>query len=85
MREPRTPTLAERRHLACAVAMTKRIAIIQGHPDPRGDRFGHALANAYRESAADARYEVRAIDVVKLDFSFLRTKIPGATYSPSPA
>lgn len=54
--------------------MTKRIAIIQGHPDPHGDRFGHALANAYRQSAADAGHEVRAIDVAKLDFPLLRTK-----------
>jgi hypothetical protein len=27
--------------------MVRRIAIVQGHPDPRANRFGHALAHAY--------------------------------------
>lgn len=31
--------------------MTKRIAIIQGHPDPDGHRLLHAMADAYAEAA----------------------------------
>jgi putative NADPH-quinone reductase len=54
--------------------MTKRIAIIQGHPDSRGDRFLHALAAAYAEGARAAGHEVRTIDVARLDFPLLRTK-----------
>ena len=31
--------------------MAMRIAIIQGHPDPGGGHFGHALADAYARTA----------------------------------
>ena len=51
-----------------------RIAVIQGHPDPRGDRYGHALARAYAEGAAAGGHEVRTIDVAQLEFPLLRTK-----------
>jgi putative NADPH-quinone reductase len=54
--------------------MTKRIAIIQGHPDPRESRFGHALAAAYAHGARDAGHEVRIIEVSRLDFPVLRSK-----------
>jgi putative NADPH-quinone reductase len=54
--------------------MTKRIAIIQGHPDPNGNRFAHALAQAYAGGAHAAGYEIRLIDVAKLDFPLLRTQ-----------
>jgi putative NADPH-quinone reductase len=54
--------------------MSRRIAIIQGHPDPRGDRYGHALARAYAEGATGAGHEVRTIDLARLEFPLLRTK-----------
>lgn len=54
--------------------MANRIAIIQGHPDPRGGHFGHALADAYRQGAREAGHEVRLIEVANLDFPLLRTK-----------
>lgn len=54
--------------------MSKRIAIIQGHPDPRGNRFGHTLADAYAKGASESGHEVRHIDVAKLDFPILRSK-----------
>ena len=54
--------------------MSRRIAIIQGHPDPRGDRYGHALAKAYAEGAAAAGHEVRTIDLAQLEFPLLRSK-----------
>lgn len=54
--------------------MTKQIAIIQGHPDPQGHHFGHALAAAYATSAEEAGHRVGIIQVAKLDFPLLRTK-----------
>lgn len=54
--------------------MTKRITIIQGNPDPSGQRFGHALAEAYAQSAKEAGHEVRLIEVAKLDFPLLQTQ-----------
>lgn len=53
--------------------MGKRIAIIDGHPDPDGARFVHALAQAYAEGALQAGHEIRRIDVSSLDVGFLRT------------
>jgi putative NADPH-quinone reductase len=53
--------------------MGKRIAIIQGHPDPGGGHFGHALAEAYARGAAAAGHEVRIVDVAQLDFPLLRS------------
>jgi putative NADPH-quinone reductase len=54
--------------------MPRHIAIIQGHPDPKGNRFCHALADAYAKGAEEAGYEVEAIPVSQLDFPILRTK-----------
>ena len=31
--------------------MTEHLAVIHGHPDPRGNHFGHALAGAYVKGA----------------------------------
>ncbi|MCX7308992.1 MAG: NAD(P)H-dependent oxidoreductase [Afipia sp.] len=55
--------------------MTRRIAIIQGHPDPAGHHLLHAMADAYAEAAAAAGHQVRRIEVGKLEFSFLRTQV----------
>jgi putative NADPH-quinone reductase len=54
--------------------VAQHIAIIQGHPDPRGNRFGHALADAYAKGAEKAGREVKVIDVARLDFPVLRSK-----------
>ena len=54
--------------------MGKRVAIIQGHPDPAGNRFCHALANAYATGAREGGHEVRQIDVARLAFPVLRTQ-----------
>jgi len=54
--------------------MGKRITIIQGHPDPRGNRYGHGLAQAYRDGAVEVGHEVKMVDVAKLDFPLLRTQ-----------
>jgi putative NADPH-quinone reductase len=54
--------------------MPRRVAIVQGHPDPAGNRLCHALADAYALGAAAAGHEATRIDVARLDFPILRTK-----------
>jgi putative NADPH-quinone reductase len=54
--------------------MSRRIAIIQGHPDPQENRFCHALASAYTKGAAEGGHETRLIPVGTLDFPIIRTK-----------
>lgn len=53
--------------------MPKKIVTIQGHPDPAGNRFCHALGDAYAEGAAECGHEVRRVDVGQLDFPLLRS------------
>lgn len=53
---------------------SRRILVVQGHPDPAGGHLGHALADAYAEAARAAGHEVRRIDVAKLDFPLLRSQ-----------
>jgi putative NADPH-quinone reductase len=55
--------------------MTKRIVIIQGHPDPAGHHLLHVMADAYAQSATAAHHEVRRIEVAKLNFPLLRTQV----------
>ena len=54
--------------------MPRRLTIIQGHPDPAGNRLCHALADAYAGGAANAGHAVMRIDVARLDFPILRTQ-----------
>jgi putative NADPH-quinone reductase len=53
---------------------SRRILLIQGHPDPAGRHFGHALADAYAEGAAAAGHAMRRVEVALLDFPLLRTQ-----------
>jgi putative NADPH-quinone reductase len=53
--------------------MSRRILIIDGHPDAGRDRFMHALVGAYREAAEARGHAVRAIEVATLDFPLLRS------------
>ncbi|HEX2649958.1 MAG TPA: NAD(P)H-dependent oxidoreductase [Burkholderiales bacterium] len=54
--------------------MSRRIAILQGHPDRSGRRFGHALARSYEQGAGSAAHEVRIVQIARLDFPLLRTQ-----------
>lgn len=54
--------------------MTKRIALIQGHPDAQARHFCHALADEYLKGAESKGHAVRCIEVSALDFPVLRTK-----------
>jgi len=54
--------------------VSRKILIIQGHPDPDSGHLGYALAHAYRDGAIEAGHEVREIKVAQLDFPLLRTQ-----------
>ncbi len=51
----------------------KKIAIIDGHPDPDSARFVHALAAAYESAAKEAGHEVRTIEVANAGIEVLRS------------
>ncbi len=53
--------------------MPRKILIIDGHPDGRGQRFVHALASAYAEGAREGGHEVRFLNVGQLTVPVLRT------------
>ena len=55
--------------------MTKRVLLIQGHPDHGSPHYLHALADAYAQGARDAGHELRQVDVAELDFPLLRSKL----------
>ncbi|MCB1985149.1 MAG: NAD(P)H-dependent oxidoreductase [Burkholderiales bacterium] len=63
--------------------MTKRITLIQGHPDAQTRHFCHALANAYQKGAESKGHAVRCIDVATIDFPILRSKQDFDTGVPS--
>jgi putative NADPH-quinone reductase len=50
------------------------ITIVQGHPDPQGGHFCHALAEAYAEGARQGGHEARRIEVAKLKFPLLENQ-----------
>ena len=50
----------------------KRIAIIQGHPDPEGNHFCHALATAYLSGAKSSGHLIQLIDIAQIEFPLLR-------------
>lgn len=54
--------------------MPRRIAVIQGHPDPAGNRLCHALAAAYAEGARRASHTVEIIEIAQLSFPLLRSR-----------
>lgn len=54
--------------------MARRIAIIQGHPDPTQTHYGHALSAAYEEAARAAGHETRLINVAGMAFEPVQNK-----------
>ncbi len=65
--------------------MSKRIAIIQGHPDGAPGHLLHAMAEAYAQGATAGGHEVRRIEVAKLEFPLLRTQQDFETGAAPPA
>jgi putative NADPH-quinone reductase len=62
--------------------MSKRILIIDGHPDARAERFVHALSKSYYDGARAAGHEVQSIIVSELDFPLIRR--PEQFYAEAP-
>lgn len=54
--------------------MSKRILLIQGHPDASQPHLCHGLENAYAQGAQAAGHEVRRIEVATLEFPLLRSQ-----------
>ena len=54
--------------------VSKRILLVQGHPDTGAPHFCHALADAYANGASAAGHAVERVDVAALDFPILRSK-----------
>jgi putative NADPH-quinone reductase len=53
---------------------SRRILILQAHPDASQRHLGHALADAYRSGALAAGHEVRVLTLAALDFPLLRSE-----------
>ena len=53
---------------------TRRILVLQGHPDPTPGHFGQRLAEAYRAGAVEAGHALRDVDIAQLDFPLLRSQ-----------
>lgn len=60
--------------MTAAPQVRKRIVLINGHPDPRPERFCAALAQAYVEGAAKAGHDIRRIDVASSDAPLVRSR-----------
>ncbi len=54
--------------------MSKRILLIQGHPDNSQRHLGHALEDAYAQGALEAGHDIRRINVATLEFPLLRSQ-----------
>ena len=54
--------------------MSKRILVIQGHPDASMPHLCHALANSYNLGAESAGHSVKHVNVAELDFPLLRSQ-----------
>jgi len=55
--------------------MSKRILILQGHPDASTRHFCHALADSYADAARAAGHEVRLVEIARIDFPLLKSKV----------
>lgn len=53
---------------------TRKILILQGHPDAGQRHLGHRLAEAYAAGAGAAGHAVRTIEIATLDFPLLRSQ-----------
>ena len=54
--------------------MSKRILILQGHPDAATRHFCHALAESYADAARAAGHEVRVLEIASIAFPLLKSK-----------
>jgi putative NADPH-quinone reductase len=64
---------------------SRKILVLNGHPDPDSKGLCHALAEAYAAGANEAGHQVRRIDVASLDFGFVRSQAEFERGQPPPA
>jgi putative NADPH-quinone reductase len=55
--------------------MTRKILMLNGHPDPSGKGLVPALAAAYAAGATEAGHEVKRVNVASLQFGFVRSQV----------
>lgn len=67
-----------------AMRHRRRIAVIDGHPDPDRPRFVHALADAYASGAVTFGHEVRRIELALMDFPLIRSRLEWTDTKPVP-
>lgn len=53
---------------------SRRILLINGHPQAGARRLIHTLTDAYAQGALDAGHELRHVNVAELDFPLLRSQ-----------
>ena len=51
-----------------------QITIVQGHPDPRGGHYCHALADGYADGARQNGHETRRVETAQLEFPLLESQ-----------
>ncbi len=55
--------------------MSRRILILDGHPDPDPARYGHALAASYAHGAIEMGHVVHRTNLSDLDFPILLSRV----------
>lgn len=63
----------------------RRILILDGHPDPDPDRYGHALAAAYARGAAGAGHVIHRVNLAEMEFPVLASRHDWESEMPCPA
>ncbi len=66
-------------------AGTRRVLVIQGHPDLSERHYCHALAQAYADAARSAGHAVRLLEVAALELPPLRSRKEWTQQSPTEA
>jgi putative NADPH-quinone reductase len=56
------------------VSAKRRILVLDGHPDPAGERFVHQLADAYANAAKQAGHEVLRFRLADLNVPLITSK-----------
>lgn len=65
--------------------MTRRILVLDGHPDPDPARYCHALADSYAHGAANAGHVVHRVNLADLAFPDITSRTEWEAGLPPPA
>lgn len=81
---PQSPAWPDGVRGRISAGMSRRILLIDGHPDSQRGHFVHALADAYAAGAAETGQDVRRIEVAQLDFPLIRAARDWSEGTPPP-